>query len=152
MSLLRLKALYQTVILENAQAPHHFGTLPNAKTVTLHNPTCGDEINVQMLIKDDVIDQIMFTGSGCTISQASASIMTDVLKGQTVTEAQKRLSDFSDLITGDSLNEADQHALGDAAVLATVAEFPTRIKCATLAWHAADQLLTMGDDADDKTK
>ncbi|RRK11315.1 SUF system NifU family Fe-S cluster assembly protein [Lactiplantibacillus garii] len=152
MSLLRLKALYQTVILEHAQAPHHFGTVPDAQTVTLHNPTCGDEINVQMVIQDHQIKQIAFTGSGCTISQASASIMTDVLAGQPVAVAQQRIANFSTLITGDTLTADEQHALGDAAVLATVAEFPTRIKCATLAWHAADQLLTMGDDADGRTK
>ncbi len=152
MSLLRLKALYQTVILEHAQAPHHFGTLPNARTVTLHNPTCGDEINVQMVINQQIIEKIAFTGSGCTISQASASIMTDTLQGRTVAAARTQIKNFSTLIMGQPVSDADQHALGDAAVLGTVAEFPTRIKCATLAWHAADQLLTMGDDADGSGK
>lgn len=152
MSLLRLKALYQTVILEHAQAPHHFGKLADAQTVTLHNPTCGDTIDVYMQVEDHKIKQVTFTGSGCTISQASASIMSDVLTGLTVTDAQRKINNFSNLIMGQPVSEADQHALGDAAVLGTVAEFPTRIKCATLAWHAADQLLTMGDATDGRTE
>lgn len=151
MSILNLKALYQTVILENAQAPHHCETLTGVPSMTLHNPSCGDTINVQLVIKDQTIEQAAFTGDGCTISQASASIMTDVLQGQPVSEARQRIANFSKLITGAQLSPAAQHALGDAAVLATVAEFPTRIKCATLAWHAADQLLTMGDATNGRT-
>lgn len=139
MSLLKLNALYQTVILEHAQTPHHQGELAGVRKTTLNNPTCGDVITVQLVVDADKINQLQFTGTGCTISQASASVMTDVLLGHSVSEAQALIAAFSKLVMGESISAADQKQLGDAAVLGSVAEFPTRIRCAMLAWHAAAQ-------------
>jgi len=141
MSLLKLNELYKTVILEHAQQPHHHGQLPDVPGVTLNNPTCGDVIKVQMAVQDDQIQQIAFSGTGCTISQASASVMTDVLIHQSPAQAQTLIHDFSQLVIGETIDAAAKKQLRDAAVLGAVAEFPTRIRCAMLAWHAADQLL-----------
>lgn len=139
MSLLKLNALYQTVILEHAQAPHHQGELLGVQKTTLNNPTCGDVITVQLVVDADKINQLQFTGTGCTISQASASVMTDVLLGHSVPEAQALIAAFSKLVMGEPISAANEKQLGDAAVLGSVAEFPTRIRCAMLAWHAAAQ-------------
>jgi len=141
MSLLKLGELYKAVILEHAQQLHHHGQLPDVPGLTLNNPTCGDVIKVQLDIQDDQIQQIAFSGTGCTISQASASVMTDVLAKQSPAQAKTLIHDFSQLVMGDEIDATAKTQLGDAAVLGAVAEFPTRIRCAMLAWHAADQLL-----------
>ncbi|MFC6180533.1 Fe-S cluster assembly sulfur transfer protein SufU [Lactiplantibacillus daowaiensis] len=141
MSLLKLNDLYKTLILDHAQHPHHHGQLADVPGVTLNNPTCGDVIQVQLAVQRNQIEQIAFSGTGCTISQASASVMTDVLIHQTPAQAQQLLHDFSQLIMGETITATAKKQLGDAAVLGTVAEFPTRIRCAMLAWHAAEQCL-----------
>jgi len=141
MSLLKLNDLYKTVILEHARAPHHYGQLADVPATTLNNPTCGDVISVQVQVTAEKISQIRFSGQGCTISQASASVMTDVLSGQSVEQAQRLIQAFSKLVMGEKVAEQWTKQLGDAAVLGSVAEFPTRIRCATLAWHAAAQAL-----------
>ncbi|AVK63703.1 SUF system NifU family Fe-S cluster assembly protein [Lactobacillus sp. CBA3606] len=142
MTVLKLADLYQTVVLAHAQSPRHRAILPAAPAVTLRNMTCGDVLTVQLVVKADQIQAISFTGSGCTISQASASMLTVCLDQQSVAQAQARLAAFSQVITGTPITATMRQALGDAAILGTVAAFPTRIRCATLAWHAADQLLT----------
>ncbi|VDG26257.1 Fe-S cluster assembly sulfur transfer protein SufU [Lactiplantibacillus mudanjiangensis] len=152
MSLLKLNELYKTVILDHAQHPHHHGQLAEVPGVTLNNPSCGDVIQVQIEVQHQQINRIAFSGTGCTISQASASVMTDVLSQQTVTQAQQLIHDFSQLIMGKSLTTAAKHQLGDAAVLGTVAEFPTRIRCAMLAWHAAEQCLAEIGGTDNGSK
>lgn len=143
MSLNKLAFLYKTLVLEHAKAPHHFVTqLPTyVQTVTLHNPTCGDTINLSAKIDHGQITDVCFNGSGCTISQASASMMTDVLNNKTVEQAQDLIAAFSTLAMGGKISSEQEKGLQDAAVMATVAEFPTRIKCATLAWHAMGQLI-----------
>ncbi len=107
----------------------------------LRNPTCGDVISVSVQIDDDKIADLKFAGSGCTISQASASLMTTVLMNQSVERARELIMAFSALITGEEVSEKDDDELGDAALVGSVAEFPARIKCAALAWHALDELL-----------
>jgi len=142
MSLLNLNDLYKTVILEHAQAPHHYGLQPDLLATTLNNPTCGDVLTVQLVVTAAQITTLQFSGTGCTISQASASVMTDVLLGKSVSEAQALIAAFSKLVMGTFIAKYDRDQLGDAAVLGSVAQFPTRIRCATLAWHAAAQALT----------
>ena len=143
MSLNKLGFLYKTLVLEHAKAPHHFvKQLPqDGQTVTLHNPTCGDTINLAAKIDHGKLTNVCFNGSGCTISQASASMMTDTLNNKTVDQARDLIAAFSTLAMGGSVSDEQEKGLQDAAVMATVAEFPTRIKCATLAWHAMGQLI-----------
>lgn len=142
MGLSKLNYLYRTLVLAHASHPHHQGKLPDATVqTTLHNPTCGDTINLAVRIDDDKISDLKFTGSGCTISQASASMMGDVLIGKSVSDAQQLIQAFSNLIIGQKINAQAQEQLQDAAILGSVAQFPTRIKCAALAWHAAQAIL-----------
>jgi nitrogen fixation NifU-like protein len=151
MGLAKLNQLYREVILDHAQHPRNRGELTNASgVVELRNPTCGDVINVSAQLKDGKIAALKFTGSGCTISQASASLMTTVLVNQPVQRARELIMAFSHLISGEAINDQDDDDLGDAALVGSVAEFPARIKCAALAWHALDELLDQkGDDHHD---
>ncbi|WP_295731314.1 Fe-S cluster assembly sulfur transfer protein SufU [uncultured Limosilactobacillus sp.] len=147
MGLAKLGFLYKTLVLEHAKQPHHYAIkLPqDGQQLTLHNPTCGDTINVSLQIKAGTIRHLCFNGEGCTISQAAASMMTDELNGRTVSEAQRLIQAFLDLCMGKTIPEPLQNELGDAAVMGTVAEFPARIKCATLSWHAVQEILARFD-------
>ena len=127
MALSKLDNLYRQVILDHSSHPHHHGTLDaSSQTIELNNPTC-----------DGVIKDIAFQGSGCSISTASASMMTDAVLGKTIAEATALAEDFSQLVQGNEV--AEDEKLGDAAMLSGVAKFPARIKCATLAWKALEQ-------------
>ena len=129
-----LDDLYQEVILDHYRKPRNFGTLPAAdRTVEGHNPLCGDHLVLQVRMKGDVIEDLRFQGKGCAISTASASIMTDTVRGKTRAQAGAAFEKFHDLVTGKG-NGADP-ALGKLAVFAGVSEFPVRVKCASLAWH-----------------
>src|SRR3989442_16033437 len=138
---LELEELYQEVILDHSRRPRNFGDLANA-AVRVHgdNPACGDEIHlgVQFGI-DDTLQEIKFTGHGCAISQASASLMTIKLKGKSRAEAVEMLRAFRDLVTGET-DEAPQ-ALGDLRLMKGVRKFPQRVKCAMLPWRAVEQAL-----------
>ncbi|WP_412989644.1 Fe-S cluster assembly sulfur transfer protein SufU [Pediococcus siamensis] len=138
MSLEKLGKLYRTVVLEHAENPHHKQTMADA-TVSgaLQNLSCGDEIRVFMKISAAHVQAVSFMGTGCTISQASASMMTDTLCQCSVAEAQHCCQSFFALTMGQTVTQSAQQQLGDAELLASLAEFPARIKCATLAWHAA---------------
>lgn len=144
MSLADLQALgglYRQVILEHAQQPHHQGTVPDAThQAHLHNPTCGDDLTVSLVVKNDRLEAVAFMGSGCTISQASASMMTDLVLHHSVEQAQQLAQAFYRLVTDESISQ-DEIELGDAALLAGVKQFPTRIKCATLAWKTLEAAL-----------
>lgn len=148
MGLAKLSFLYKTLVLEHAKDPHHYvNQLPEGhQQLTLHNPTCGDTINVSLQVQNDHIRHLCFNGSGCTISQASASMMTDTLDGKSTAEAQKLIQGFLNLCMGKNVTDDVQHDLQDAAVMGTVAEFPARIKCATLSWHAVQDLLNQNDE------
>ncbi|MGC6768941.1 Fe-S cluster assembly sulfur transfer protein SufU [Enterococcus sp. LJL128] len=138
MALSKLENLYRQVILDHSSHPHHHGTLGDAsQKIELNNPTCGDVIELQVAIQDDVIKDIAFNGSGCSISTASASMMTDAVIGKTVAEAEQLAEAFSQLVQGNET--ADEEKLGDASMLKNVSKFPARIKCATLAWKALEQ-------------
>src|SRR3990172_1220945 len=130
-----LRELYQQVILDHSKKPRNFHKLDGAhRTAEGHNPLCGDEITLYVQVEDDVIRRIGFQGSGCAISKASASMMTDSVKGKTTAEAQQLFERFHDLLTGKG-GPGDPGDLGKLAVFSGVREFPVRVKCATLAWH-----------------
>jgi nitrogen fixation protein NifU and related proteins len=134
-----LSDLYQEVILDHSRSPRNFRTLEGANRLAEgHNPLCGDHITVFLKLEGDVIREISFQGSGCAISKASASIMTETLKGKTKAEANKIFHRFHDLImTG---KDGGQE-MGKLAVMAGVHKFPNRIKCAILPWHAVEACL-----------
>jgi len=134
-----IEELYQEVILDHSRRPRNFGELPNA-AVRVHgdNPACGDEIHLAVKFDaDGGLQDIKFTGRGCAISQASASLMTMKLKGKSRAEVMEMLCAFRDLVTGDKRDAPT--ALGDLRVMSGVRKFPLRVKCAMLAWRAVEQ-------------
>ncbi len=136
-----LEELYQEVILDHSRRPRNFGELPDA-AVRVHgdNPSCGDEIHLAVKFGDDGgVQDLRFTGQGCAISQASASLMTMKLKGKSRAETTALLRAFEDLVTGD--NDEAPASLGDLRLLRGVRKFPQRVKCAILAWRAFEQAL-----------
>jgi len=140
MALSRLDNLYRQVILDHSSHPHHHGSLEKSnQRIELNNPTCGDVIHLELNMENDVIQDIAFSGHGCSISTASASMMTEAVLGKTLAEAMELSESFSQLVQGNDVAELDK--LGDAAMLGGVAKFPARIKCATLAWKALEKAL-----------
>ena len=130
-----LTDLYQSVILDHNRRPRNRGKLPTANRVAHgDNPTCGDQCSVYLWLDGDRIADISFDGSGCAISQASASLMTLHVKGKTLAETEAIYADVHKLVT---TGQVDENNLSDLAALAGVHQFPARIKCATLGWHAA---------------
>ncbi|USS88160.1 SUF system NifU family Fe-S cluster assembly protein [Fructilactobacillus hinvesii] len=147
MGLAKLNSLYRQVVLDYGQHPHHFGELETANyQATLRNPSCGDEIKVAMEITDHQIKAIRFSGKGCTISMASTSMLTDLLQGQDVSVATNVISAFKRQLTVEKPDPAEQAQLGDAWLLRSVREFPTRVRCATLGWHVAESILQTAQD------
>jgi nitrogen fixation NifU-like protein len=130
-----LRELYQDVILEHSKAPRNFRELPGAKRAEGFNPLCGDRYTVYVQLDGDCIGEITFQGSGCAISKASASMMTQSVKGKTTAEASKMFERFHPLVTGQGLATGDEIELGKLSVFSGVSEYPVRVKCATLAWH-----------------
>ena len=140
-----LAELYQEVILDHSRRPRNFGELPNA-AVRVHgdNPSCGDEIFLAMNFGDGgSIADVKFMGHGCAISQASASMMTTKLKGKSRDESLRLLHAFESIVTGQT-DELDR-SLGDLRLMQGVRKFPQRVKCAMLAWRAAEQALKQQD-------
>jgi nitrogen fixation NifU-like protein len=131
-----LRELYQETILGHYKKPRNFRALENAtRHVEGYNPLCGDKVTVYVKLAGDVIDDVAFQGSGCAISTASASMMTETLKGKTLAQAEAIFRGFHELVTGKDVTASDEEQLGKLAVFAGVREFPVRVKCATLAWH-----------------
>lgn len=129
-----LRDLYQEVILEHSKHPRNFRTMETAnRKAEGYNPLCGDHYTIFVDVADDAIRDISFQGSGCAISKASASMMSQALKNKTTAEAEDLFDKFRRIITGQQTGSAE--SLGKLAVFAGVAGFPTRVKCATLAWH-----------------
>ena len=152
-----LRDLYQDVILEHSKAPRNFRELSGANhKAEGFNPLCGDRFTVYVNLEGDSIRDISFQGSGCAISRASASMMTQSLKGKTIAEAEKIFGRFHDMVTGqkaaqssaekDSSNGAPAD-LGKLNVFSGVSEFPVRVKCATLAWHTLQAAIEGKQDA-----
>ena len=132
-----LRELYQEVILEHSKAPRNYCEMETAyHTAEGYNPLCGDHFTVYLNLDGDSIRDISFQGSGCAISTASASMMTQSVKGKTRVEAEKLFDQFHKLVTGQSPANGNRAELGKLAAFSGVSEFPVRVKCATLAWHA----------------
>ncbi len=144
-----LRELYQELILDHSKRPRNLRALPGAnRRAEGHNPLCGDRAKVYLLVEDDVVRDLSFEGSGCSISTASASMMTDALKGKTVAETKALFERFHELVTADPSKAAAASAeLGKLAVFAGVHEFPMRVKCASLAWHTMKAALEGGHTA-----
>jgi nitrogen fixation NifU-like protein len=129
-----LTDLYQEVILDHNRRPRNFRTIDEAtRKQEGYNPLCGDRLTLYVRLEGDVIEDVAFQGVGCAISKASASLMTDALKGKTIDEARALFDQFHDMVT--SSPETPAPDLGKLSVLSGVREFPTRVKCASLAWH-----------------
>ncbi|HEY0995366.1 MAG TPA: SUF system NifU family Fe-S cluster assembly protein [Gemmatimonadaceae bacterium] len=136
-----LDALYQEIILEHNRRPKNFGELPGADAqVAGRNPLCGDEITLWIDFDGEQIADVRFVGSGCAVSKASASMMTQAIKGKTRAEAAAMFDRVHELVVG-KLPEEERKQLGQLAALSGVSKFPIRVKCASLAWHALKQAL-----------
>ena len=136
----QLSALYQEMILDHYRRPRNKGTLEKADTsVEMKNPLCGDEIGLQLSFAGEEVSDVRFSGRGCSISQASASMMTQLVKGKTRSEIDSIRRRFRDLMLGQA--SADDKELGSLRALSGVARFPARVKCALLAWSALDRAL-----------
>ena len=143
-----LRDLYQEVILDHNKRPRNFGALEGAShSADGHNPLCGDQLSISLVVEGGAVQDVRFEGSGCAISTASASLMTEAVKGKSLEEAERLFNGFHDLLTGDP-SQAEQASaeLGKLAVFEGVREFPVRVKCATLSWHTLKSALD-GDAA-----
>jgi nitrogen fixation NifU-like protein len=134
---MELDSLYQEVILDHYKHPLHKG-LSTEKTIQVHhvNPSCGDEITLNIILDGDIVKDVTWDGVGCSISQASASIMSDLVHGKSVDEAFVALDSFSDLMSSKGSIKGDEEILEDGVALAGVSKFPARVKCALLGWMA----------------
>jgi nitrogen fixation NifU-like protein len=141
-----LRELYQEVILDHSRHPRHFGPLEHAThNATGYNPLCGDRVIVHLIVNGEGrIGEIKFEGKGCAISQASASLMTDMLMGRTVAEAEALMESFVHLVKGEDASNLAEDDLERLNVMAGVSAFPMRVKCATLAWHTMKSALEGG--------
>ncbi|MGH7448791.1 MAG: Fe-S cluster assembly sulfur transfer protein SufU [Longimicrobiales bacterium] len=134
-----LNSLFQELILEHYKRPRNKGELPDPDvSIHMNNPTCGDEVYLQMRVKDGVIEDAKFVGEGCSISQASISMMTQLVKGKSVAEALELADRFTAMMHGDA-EAARDRKMGDLRSLAGVAKFPVRVKCALLGWNALEE-------------
>jgi len=141
-----LEDLYREIILDHYRSPRNRGELPTppATVAQGHNPLCGDEITVYLQLDGDVVDDVKVDGQGCSISQSSASMMTQAIKGRSVAEVKAMVRRFKSMMsieTDDGEPDGDTVALGDLEALQGVVKFPVRIKCATLAWNTLVQAL-----------
>jgi nitrogen fixation NifU-like protein len=144
-----LRELYQETILDHSRKPRNFGALPEAnRTAEGYNPLCGDRAKIALAVDGDVIKDVRFQGAGCSIFTASASMMTESVRGKTRPQAEALFERFHALITGDPQQARNRAVpeLGKLAVFAGVSEFPVRVKCAALAWHTLRAALA-GDPA-----
>jgi nitrogen fixation NifU-like protein len=131
-----LSDLYQQVILDHNKKPRNFHKLETAnRTAEGYNPLCGDQLVVYLLLEDNVVKEISFEGSGCAISKAAASMMTQSVKGKTRQEAETLFDEFHRMVTGELDEEAAPHNLGRLTIFSGVRDFPARVKCASLSWH-----------------
>jgi nitrogen fixation protein NifU and related proteins len=143
-----LRDLYQDVILEHSKTPRNYRELPAANhKAEGFNPLCGDRFTVYVTLDGDAIRDVSFQGSGCAISKASASMMTQSVKGKTTAEAEKIFERFHEMVTGRAPANQDESELGKLTVFSGVSEFPVRVKCATLAWHTLHAALEGTQDS-----
>ena len=136
-----LSALYQEMILDHYRKPRNKGTMENAdRTVAMRNPLCGDEVDLQVSLSPEGIADLKFTGRGCSISQASASMMTQLVKGKSAAEAEELRKKFRRMVMGEQSLASDP-SLGSLRSLVGVARFPARVRCALLAWNALEKAI-----------
>ena len=141
-----LRDLYQATILDHSKAPRNFREIENCvHQADGHNPICGDTLHVSAELEEDRIKDVAFQGAGCAICMASASLMTERVRGQTLDEVGQAFEAFHNLVAGDN-DEIDTSGLGKLAVFSGVKEFPMRVKCATLAWHTLRAALGENDE------
>ncbi|HEX9563420.1 MAG TPA: SUF system NifU family Fe-S cluster assembly protein [Gemmatimonadaceae bacterium] len=140
-----LGALYEEVILDHNRSPRNWGEIPDAtRRVQGTNPLCGDRLTLTLRMDGDTISDVRFVGEGCAISKASASMMTQAVKGKTRTEAEALFEGFHNLVTGKVGDAPPDKSLGSLRAFAGVSRFPTRVKCATMAWHALKEGMRNG--------
>ena len=139
-----LQDLYQEVILDHNKRPRNFRALEGGRKAEGYNPLCGDRFTVYLSIDAGVITDVSFQGSGCAISKASASLMTESVKGKSIEEAKATFDEFQKMLTGPTDAPADN--LGKLTVLAGVRQFPVRVKCASLAWHTLKSAVDARDE------
>ncbi len=144
---MKLEDLYRQVIMDHYKNPRNKGLVKDDsyKEIHLHNPSCGDDITIEVKVENDVITDVLQDGTGCSICCSSASVMSETLKGKTIEEAKKIIEDFFEMIQGNNITEDEEEALGEALAYKGVSQFPARIKCATLAWKACEKALEDGD-------
>ena len=138
MSFSDLKSLYKQVILDHSKNPRNNGEIESRYKLEMLNPSCGDKITVSMKLVDNIIEDIKFVGTGCSISLASASMLTEELKGLSVEKANAKIKDFLNMIMGNEFNEEN---LEDSISLQNNSQLPARVKCATLAWKITEKIL-----------
>lgn len=137
-----LNNVYNELIMEHSMNSYNKKKLENADYCEVgHNPNCGDEITLELKLNGDIIEDMAFSGHGCAISQASTSIMIDVLKGKTIKEAKEIIKTFIDMIKRETKSEEELEKLEEAIAFKNVANMPARVKCALLAWHTFEDLL-----------
>lgn len=136
-----LRELYQSVIIDHGKNPRHFKAIEGyTHKLEGYNPLCGDRLTLFLKVKDDLIQEVGFTGTGCAISMASSSLMSEAIKGKSVQEAESLYRRFHNMLTSKE-PQTENEGIDKLAVLGGVKEFPTRIKCATLAWHTLKHAL-----------
>lgn len=138
-----LTDIYNDLIMEHSMDSYNKKKIENPTCCEMgHNPNCGDEIEIQIKLKNNIIEDMAFTGHGCAISQASTSIMIDTLKGKTIEEAKDIIKIFIEMIKRETKNEEDLKKLEDAIAFKNISNMPARVKCALLAWHTIEDLLS----------
>ncbi len=144
---MRLEDLYRQVIMDHYKNPRNKGLVNSDDYVQihLHNPSCGDDIIIEIKIEDETIKSIRHAGNGCSICCSSASVMSQTLEGKKIDEAKIIVEDFYEMIQGNPLSEEKEEQLGEALAYKGVSQFPARIKCATLAWKACEKALEDGE-------
>jgi len=141
-----LSELYQQVILDHNKKPRNFRKLENANhTADGYNPLCGDQLTIYLDLEDGLVKEVGFEGSGCAISKASASMMTQAVKGKSKEQAENLFQEFHSMVTGELNEEMEENSLGNLKIFAGVREFPVRVKCATLPWHTLHAALNKQD-------
>ncbi len=137
-----LSSIYTELIMEHNKSKHNKHAMTDADISKRgHNPNCGDDLTVHLKLEDGVIKDVSYEGSGCAISEASTSIMIDLLRGESVEVAKQKIADFLDMIKGDIDEDELIDSLEDATILANIKNMPARVKCAVLAWHSLEECI-----------
>lgn len=143
---MNLKEIYTELIMEHNRSKHNKGPLEDADaSVRGHNPNCGDDLTVHLKVNKGVLEDIRYEGTGCAISEASASIMIDLLKGESLEMAKEKTGMFMGMIKDEVPEDEAEEVLEDAAILSNIRNMPARVKCAVLAWHALEQAMEKRD-------